>query len=92
MTTVTPRHKFTRCALVQAEYLASIFAPTNNEQRAAHQNLTAAIRSRDLLATVEAMKAARVLLRKMSTPEWRTLATSWLDKVDRLILRVGGVP
>lgn len=89
MIEVTPRHKYTRCALAQAERLSSIFCPVNDEQRAAHSHLSAAIHSGDLLATVEAMRAARVLLRGMSTPQWRAMATSWEDKVNALIFSEG---
>ena len=85
--TITPTHPQTKYALRQARRLADLLCPVTEDQHAAHRRLVGAIASGNLYATIEAMRAARVIGRNaVATLDWREWSGTWLDRVERFIL------
>ena len=82
--TITPQHIKTRAALSQAQRLADLLCPVTDAQSAAYRWLIGATASGDLYATIDAMREA--CSAKVSTPEFTAWATSWLLRVEKLIV------
>ncbi len=85
--TYIPHHPQTPYALSRAAYLADVYAPSTKEQMEAHRRLVDGIRAGNLYRVVEAMRAASTTgHRGLSTRGWAEWATTWIAKVESLIL------
>lgn len=85
--TYIPMHPQTPHALARAVYLADVYAPATKAEMEVHRQLVDGIRAGNLYRVIDAMKAAGTTgHRGLSTREWSEWATTWLAKVENLIL------
>lgn len=89
MSSFTPAHPLTPAALRAAVDLARDYAPRTAAQRAAQRAVFDAAISKDLLRTMEAMRAARSTSRLdgTATKSWRRWAEQWETVVTLNILK-----